>query len=152
MLSLQWLRSLLWHVFSPWPGNLCMPQMWPQQTKNQKLYQCRGYKIIYFRIHVRLCKFGYSGKLRCCFSPWAEDNTNFKWFLLEIINLRDNLFLSLTTLHCFCYWSHISHVCICKNHWACFRIYTLWNEVLESVFSSIFSIVCFTLHNLRKLT
>ena len=26
VLSLQWLRSLLWHGFNPWPRSFCMPQ------------------------------------------------------------------------------------------------------------------------------
>ena len=29
-LSLQWLRSLLWHRFDPWPRNFCMPRMGPK--------------------------------------------------------------------------------------------------------------------------
>ena len=28
MLSLLWLRLLLWLELDPWPGNLCMPQVW----------------------------------------------------------------------------------------------------------------------------
>ena len=28
-LSLMWLRLLLWHGFHPWPGNFCMPWVWP---------------------------------------------------------------------------------------------------------------------------
>jgi len=30
-LSLQWLGSLLWHRFSPWPGNVHMP--WVKKKK-----------------------------------------------------------------------------------------------------------------------
>ena len=26
-----WLRSLLWHGFSPWPRNFCMPWVWPKK-------------------------------------------------------------------------------------------------------------------------
>ena len=29
-LSLQWLRSLLWHRFDPWPRNFHVPQTWPK--------------------------------------------------------------------------------------------------------------------------
>ena len=29
-LSLQWLWSLLWHGFDPWPRNFHMPQVWPK--------------------------------------------------------------------------------------------------------------------------
>ena len=24
--------SLLWHGFDPWPGNFCVPWVWPQQN------------------------------------------------------------------------------------------------------------------------
>ena len=34
MLSLQWLRSLLWHRFNPWPANFHMPWGWPKERKN----------------------------------------------------------------------------------------------------------------------
>ena len=30
-LSLQWLGSLLWRRFSPWPGNFHMPWAWPKK-------------------------------------------------------------------------------------------------------------------------
>ena len=30
-LSLQRLGSMLWHMFSPWPGNFHMPQAWPKK-------------------------------------------------------------------------------------------------------------------------
>ena len=35
--SLQWLWSLLWHRFDPWPGNFHTLQAWPknQQTKQK---------------------------------------------------------------------------------------------------------------------
>ena len=33
MLSLQQLGVLLWHGFDPWPGNLHMPQVWPNKVK-----------------------------------------------------------------------------------------------------------------------
>ena len=33
-LSLQWLWSLLWHGFCPWPGNFHMPCIWPEKEKN----------------------------------------------------------------------------------------------------------------------
>ena len=32
-LSLQWPRLLLWHGFSPWPGNFHMPQEWQKKKK-----------------------------------------------------------------------------------------------------------------------
>ena len=32
-LSLQWLGSLLWRGFHPWPRNLHMPQVRPRQNK-----------------------------------------------------------------------------------------------------------------------
>ena len=33
--SLQWLGSLLWHGFDPWPRSFHMPQAWPK-TKNKQ--------------------------------------------------------------------------------------------------------------------
>ena len=33
VLSLQWLRLLLWHGFDPWPRNFYMPQVWPEKKK-----------------------------------------------------------------------------------------------------------------------
>ena len=33
VLSLQQLRSLLWHGFNPWPSNFHMPEMQPKQNK-----------------------------------------------------------------------------------------------------------------------
>ena len=36
MLSLQWLRSLLWHGFDPWPGNVHMLQVRSKQRKSKK--------------------------------------------------------------------------------------------------------------------
>ena len=33
VLSLQQLRSLLWHGFDPWPGNVHMPQLQPEKKK-----------------------------------------------------------------------------------------------------------------------
>ena len=35
-LSLQWLRSLLWCAFDPWPRNFCMPCVQSRQTKGKK--------------------------------------------------------------------------------------------------------------------
>ena len=32
-LSLLWFRSLLWHGFSPWPGNFHMPWVWPKKEE-----------------------------------------------------------------------------------------------------------------------
>ena len=28
--------SLLWHVFSRWPGDFCMPQAWQKKKKKKK--------------------------------------------------------------------------------------------------------------------
>ena len=30
VLSPQWLKSLLWPGFNPWPGNFHMPMAWPK--------------------------------------------------------------------------------------------------------------------------
>ena len=41
VLSLQWLRSLLWYVLDPWPRNFCMLWAWPQivtRVKKRSLY------------------------------------------------------------------------------------------------------------------
>ena len=39
-LSLQWLRSLLWHRFDTWPGNFCrlwvLPRKKPKKTNKKK--------------------------------------------------------------------------------------------------------------------
>ena len=35
VLSLLWLRSLLWHRFDPWPQNFCIPQV--KQKKKKKI-------------------------------------------------------------------------------------------------------------------
>ena len=35
-LSLQWLRSLLWSGFSPWPMTFHMPQVWTKKWKKKK--------------------------------------------------------------------------------------------------------------------
>ena len=35
-LSLQQLRLLLWCGFHPWPGNFCMPQMWPKKRERER--------------------------------------------------------------------------------------------------------------------
>jgi len=32
-----WRRLQLWHGFSPWPGNLHMPQMRPKKKEKKKL-------------------------------------------------------------------------------------------------------------------
>ena len=34
VLSLLWLRSLLWLGFFPWPGNVCMPWVWPKKLSS----------------------------------------------------------------------------------------------------------------------
>ena len=31
LISLLWLRSLLWYEFNFWPGNFHMPQVWPEK-------------------------------------------------------------------------------------------------------------------------
>ena len=33
-MSLQWLQSLVWHVFDPWPGNFYI--LWLGQKKKKK--------------------------------------------------------------------------------------------------------------------
>ena len=35
VVSLQWLGSLLWHGFDPWPRNFCMPRVWPKNMVMQ---------------------------------------------------------------------------------------------------------------------
>ena len=36
-LSLLQLGSLLWQRFHPWPGNFCMPQLWPKKREKKVL-------------------------------------------------------------------------------------------------------------------
>ena len=38
VLALQWLRSLLWHGFHPWPMNFHMPWVSPKKKKDQNNY------------------------------------------------------------------------------------------------------------------
>ena len=28
--------SLLWQGFNPWPGNFCMPEVWPKETTHKE--------------------------------------------------------------------------------------------------------------------
>ena len=37
VLSLQQLRSLLWHGFDPWPGNFCMLWLRKKKKKFQRI-------------------------------------------------------------------------------------------------------------------
>ena len=37
VLSRLWLRSLLWHGFSPWPMNFRMPWVWPEKEYTLKM-------------------------------------------------------------------------------------------------------------------
>ena len=34
-LLLQWLGSLLGHGFNPWPGDFCIPEVWPKKKKKK---------------------------------------------------------------------------------------------------------------------
>ena len=43
-LSLQWLRSLLWHRFNPWPRNFHMPQVRHKKRKEDSNY----YTLFFF--------------------------------------------------------------------------------------------------------
>ena len=38
-LSLQWLGTLLWSKFCPWPGNFHLPQTWPKNGHHIWLHQ-----------------------------------------------------------------------------------------------------------------
>ena len=42
VLSLQWLRSLLWHGFSPWPGNFHMLRVQPKKPVPSLQSNCEG--------------------------------------------------------------------------------------------------------------
>ena len=44
VLSLLWLRLLLWHVFSPWPWNIFMP--WVQKKKKKKKKKTQTWQSI----------------------------------------------------------------------------------------------------------
>ena len=37
LVSLQWLRSLLWSRFHPWPRNFHVLQMWQKKKKKKKV-------------------------------------------------------------------------------------------------------------------
>ena len=55
VLSLLWLRSLLWHWFNPWPGNVNVPWVQPKKKKKHTHTQKNsGIKIIII-IHKMNC-------------------------------------------------------------------------------------------------
>ena len=64
-LSPQWLRSLLWRRFDPWPGNVCMPQTWLLLQKKSKLMQKKKSMINKiakkFFCHFRASPIAYGG-------------------------------------------------------------------------------------------
>lgn len=37
-LSLRWLESRLWRIFSPWPRNICMSWVWPGGEENTRMH------------------------------------------------------------------------------------------------------------------
>ena len=50
VLSLQWLGSLLWCRFNPWPGNFHMPWAQPKKKKNlapkeKKVIDFKGFQV-----------------------------------------------------------------------------------------------------------
>ena len=49
VLSLLWLRSLVWHGFDPWPGKLHMLQARPQGKKEEK----GGRQNLYWTVQAR---------------------------------------------------------------------------------------------------
>ena len=54
-LLLLWLRSVLWHRFSPWPGNFHMPWAWPTTTKSRIISVSRLYafSVVFFFFQVK---------------------------------------------------------------------------------------------------
>ena len=51
-LSLQWLRSLLWCRFGPWPWNFCRPQVRPQKREERV---CQPYCVLQKTQSAVLC-------------------------------------------------------------------------------------------------
>ena len=39
LMFLQWLRSLLWQVFDPWPRNSHMLQAWPKKESEEASHE-----------------------------------------------------------------------------------------------------------------
>ena len=60
-MSLQCLRSLLWHGFSPWPGNFHM-QAWPKNNNNKLSIKRHRSFLPALTWIARLCR----SKLICC--------------------------------------------------------------------------------------
>ena len=50
VLSLLWLRSLLWHRFDPWPRKFCMLWVWPKTNKKlpQYIWMVNFYFLSFF--------------------------------------------------------------------------------------------------------
>uniref|UniRef100_A0A8D1ZI69 Acyl-CoA thioesterase 11 n=1 Tax=Sus scrofa TaxID=9823 RepID=A0A8D1ZI69_PIG len=50
--SLQWLSSLLWHGFDPWPGNLSMLHAWPKKKKEEGESLCKEMQFLKLQTRV----------------------------------------------------------------------------------------------------
>ena len=57
VLSLLWLRLLLWHRFDPWPRNFHMPGELPKKTKKKK--QKKQKTHTHTQIHIYIKKYMY---------------------------------------------------------------------------------------------
>ena len=54
--------SLLWLMFSPWPGNLCMPWAWPKKKKN----------VLLRHMSLDICQNGVNPHVKV----WTSVNNN----------------------------------------------------------------------------
>ena len=50
VLSLHWLRSILWHGFDPWPGNFHMPWVQPPKKTNKNLKKSCYMNLLFFPV------------------------------------------------------------------------------------------------------
>ena len=69
--SLQWLGSLLWHLFDLLPGNFHLPRVWPKKKKGKRFPR--------FNVRVAapllqaLVKAGQEQvKVKCLLCQWVE--------------------------------------------------------------------------------
>ena len=56
VLSLQWLRSLLWHRFQPWPRNFHMPWAWPKRKKKSSVKRREEMFVSMWLLRIDKCR------------------------------------------------------------------------------------------------
>ena len=78
VLSLLWLRLLLWRRFDPWPRNFDMPQVWPKKKKE------RGWELLNLIL--------------------PNPNTSFLFLLTSLFSMKKKKFLA-TPIACVHSWA-----------------------------------------------